>query len=176
MLNIFFARGLNERLQDKSIIVNSVNPGYCYSSLRQTLSGVMAWVDWVMERALARTSEEGSRQLIWACLGGKDNIDELRGAYVSGMHVQEPSDYVISEEGQHAQTKLWVNNFYLTLYCISNSHTRTLLSTSWRKVIHQYGRLLNNISRRPHNNEPNTWLQEGSRHPSVTEGKAKNGR
>jgi len=45
--------------------------------------------------------------LIWACIGGKDNIDQLRGAYISSMKVQEPSDSVVSEEGKLAQTKLW---------------------------------------------------------------------
>ena len=64
-----------------------------------------------MEILLARTSEQGSRQLIWACVGGKDNVDELRGAYVSLMKIQEPSDFVVSEEGKLAQTKLWVNNY-----------------------------------------------------------------
>ena len=69
-----------------------------------------------MELILARTTEEGSRQLIWACIGGKDNIDQLRGAYISSMHVQEPVDSVVSDEGQRAQTKLWVNNHLLSMY------------------------------------------------------------
>jgi len=56
---------------------------------------------------MARSTEHGSRQLIWACIGGKDNIDQLRGAYISSMHVQEASDTVVSEEGKLAQTKLW---------------------------------------------------------------------
>jgi len=60
-----------------------------------------------MEILLARTTEQGSRQLIWACIGGKDNIDQLRGAYISSMRVQESSDFVVSEEGERAQTKLW---------------------------------------------------------------------
>ena len=66
-----------------------------------------------MELVLARTTEEGSRQLIWACIGGKDNIDQLHGAYISSMHVQDPVDFVISEEGKGAQNKLWVNNYLL---------------------------------------------------------------
>jgi retinol dehydrogenase 12 len=111
VLNVFFARELSERLRDKPLIVNSVNPGFCYSSLRRNLSGKMAWFNWLMEILFARTSEQGSRQLIWACVSGKDNIDELRGAYVSAMKIQEPSDFVVNEEGKRAQTKLWVNNY-----------------------------------------------------------------
>jgi retinol dehydrogenase-12 len=111
VLNVFFARGLSERLRDKPLIVNTVNPGFCYSALRRNITGLRAWTIWLMELVLARTAEEGSRQLIWACIGGKDNIDQLRGAYISSMQVQEPSDFVISEEGKRAQTKLWVNNY-----------------------------------------------------------------
>ena len=55
-----------------------------------------------MEKLLGRTTEQGSRQFIWACAGGKDNIDELRGAYISSMQVWEPSDFVIGEEGKRA--------------------------------------------------------------------------
>ena len=62
-----------------------------------------------MEVFLARSTEQGSRQLIWACIGGKDNIDQLRGAYISSMQVWESSDFVVSEEGKRAQNKLWVN-------------------------------------------------------------------
>ena len=108
VLNIFFARELNERLRDKRLIVNSVDPGFCSSSLRKSYTGRRSWSNWLMEILLARTSEQGSRPLIWASVGGKDNVDELRGAYVSGLQVQEPSDYVISEEGKRVQTKLWV--------------------------------------------------------------------
>ena len=119
MLNVFFARGLSERLLGKPVIVNAVNPGLCYSALRRHITGLRAWSIWVLEIFLARTSEQGSRELIWACIGGKDNIDQLRGAYISSMEVREPSDFVIGEEGKRAQTKLWVNN-HLSYYRITN--------------------------------------------------------
>ena len=73
------------------------------------MTGITAWSAWLMKLLLARTTEQGSRQLIWACIGGKDDIELLRGAYISSMHIQEPSDSVVSEEGKRAQTKLWVN-------------------------------------------------------------------
>ena len=108
VLNVFFARELSERLRDKPLIVNTVNPGFCYSALRRNVKGFITWPIWLMELIFARTTEQGSRQLIWACIGGKDKINQLRGAYISSMHVQEPSDFVVSEEGKRAQTKLWV--------------------------------------------------------------------
>jgi len=107
LLNVFFARGLSERLRDKSLIVNAVDPGLCHSELARNVTGTRAWSLWLMKLLLARTTEQGSRQLIWACIGGKDNIDQLHGAYISSMQVREPSDSVVSEEGKDAQAKLW---------------------------------------------------------------------
>ena len=110
VLNVFFARGLSERLLDKHLIVNAVNPGFCHSELSRNTKGIKALILRLIKKLLARTTEQGSRQLIWACIGGKDNIGQLRGAYISSMEVREPSDSVISEEGKGAQDKLWVNN------------------------------------------------------------------
>ena len=112
MLNVFFTRGLSDRLHDKPLIVNTVNPGFCHSELTRNVTGLQAWDMWLRKTLLARTTEQGSRQLIWACIGGKDNIDQLRGAYISSMQIREPSDTVISEEGIRAQTKLWVNSHH----------------------------------------------------------------
>ncbi|KAF8961516.1 NAD(P)-binding protein [Flammula alnicola] len=109
LLNIFFARALSERLQNRPVIVNTVNPGYCYSGIRAGFTGPRAWFDWLLEKALARTSEAGSRQLIWAAVGGEDQKDDLRGAYISQVQVSEASDYVISDEGKAVQDKLWNN-------------------------------------------------------------------
>ena len=133
VLNVFFARGLSERLRDKPVIVNTVNPGFCHSELARNITGLEAWFTWLMKILMARSTEQGSRQLIWACIGGKDNIDQLRGAYISSMQVREPSDSVVREKGQRTQTKLWVNN-HLSYYRITEKHTfvvRTLLLTSW---------------------------------------------
>lgn len=108
-MNVLFARALSDRLSGKPLIVNTVNPGYCYSGLRRNFRGLRAWIDWLMEKALARTAEQGSRQLVWAALAESDKHSDLRGAYVSLASVQEPSDYVISEEGQKTQNLLWVS-------------------------------------------------------------------
>jgi len=62
---------------------------------------------WLIEILFARTTEQGGRQLIWACIGGKDNIDQLRGAYISSMRVREPSNLVLGEDGKLAVTKFW---------------------------------------------------------------------
>ncbi|KAH9479748.1 Short chain dehydrogenase sol3 [Psilocybe cubensis] len=146
LLNILFTRALNDRLNldstndeaskevlpdlttdepPASIIVNAVNPGYCYSNLRSTYTGPRAWFDWFMERVLARTAEEGSRQVVWAALGCDESENaagggsarqrtrereaKMKGAYISNASISEPSDYVIGEEGRKAQDLLWDN-------------------------------------------------------------------
>ncbi|THH20352.1 hypothetical protein EW146_g961 [Bondarzewia mesenterica] len=108
MFNVFFVRELVARLPDNSpLIVTTPNPGYCISQLRRHFSPVMALFDKMMEMVLARTTEEGARQLVWAAIGGQGREDELRGAYVSSADVQEPSDYVLSEEGMAAQKRIF---------------------------------------------------------------------
>jgi len=63
-----------------------------------------------MEAFLAHTSEEGSRQLLWAAIGGVGRGFELRGAYASKADLQEVSDYVLSDEGAVMQTRFWVRD------------------------------------------------------------------
>ncbi|KAF8180838.1 short-chain dehydrogenase [Pholiota molesta] len=109
LLNIFFVRALSERLKDDSIIVDSLNPGYCYSSLRRKMTGIRAVLDWLMEKVLAYTTEEGSRQIVYAAIANEDKKEEMQGAYISLSKITEPSDFVIGEEGKHAQDRLWDN-------------------------------------------------------------------
>ncbi|TFK39464.1 hypothetical protein BDQ12DRAFT_649951 [Crucibulum laeve] len=106
LINVFFTRALGYRLSNAPIIVNTVNPGFCISELRKHQTGVTMWL---LEKLLARTAEQGSRQLVWAAVGGEESRDALRGAYISIQEVCEPSDYVISENGKKMQDKLWDN-------------------------------------------------------------------
>ncbi|KAJ3574678.1 hypothetical protein NP233_g1598 [Leucocoprinus birnbaumii] len=109
LLNIFFIRALNNRLKSwQPIIVNSVNPGFCYSELfrnEQTMRlKIGMWF-------LARPAEAGSRQLVWAAVGKPDgngqSLADLRGAYIHQAHIDEPSDFVLGEEGKKREDKLW---------------------------------------------------------------------
>ena len=65
----------------------------------------------IMEVTLARTTEEGSRQLVWAAVGGAGREFELRGGYVNAASLQEVSDYALSDEGTAVQSRLWVCEF-----------------------------------------------------------------
>ena len=115
VLNVFFTRAFAERLQTSiPVVASTVNPGYCYTELRRSLSWKEKFRLGVMDIALGRTAEHGARQLIWAALGpdGKDgeHTRHLHGAYVSTQEVIEPSDFVISKQGYSVQNKLWVRD------------------------------------------------------------------
>ncbi|KAK0217275.1 hypothetical protein IW262DRAFT_1464314 [Armillaria fumosa] len=51
--------------------------------------------------------KEGSRQLVFSAVGGENNEEMLRGAYISLLEVVEESDFVISEDGKVVQDKVW---------------------------------------------------------------------
>ena len=61
-----------------------------------------------MEALFARTTEEGSRDLVWGAVGGTGREYELRGGYVSSADLREASDYALSDEGAVVQSRLWV--------------------------------------------------------------------
>jgi retinol dehydrogenase 12 len=112
VLNIFFVRELTKKLPANSpVIVTAVNPGYCKSQLARYLSPVQRILSKIVEALLARTAEEGSRQLVWAAVGSAGREFELRGGYVSMANLQEVSDYALSDEGAVVQTRLWVCEF-----------------------------------------------------------------
>ena len=64
-----------------------------------------------MEASFARTTEEGSRQFVYAAVGGADKVDEMRGQYIDLHEVTEATDFVLGEEGKKRQDKLWVSAF-----------------------------------------------------------------
>jgi hypothetical protein len=45
-------------------------------------------LDSIIEFLLFRTTEEGSRQLVWAAVGGAGREFELRGGYVSNANLR----------------------------------------------------------------------------------------
>jgi retinol dehydrogenase 12 len=58
---------------------------------------------------IPRTSEEGSRNLIWAAIGGAGRAEELRGAYIEHCDIAAVSDLVSGKEGEEIQRRLWVS-------------------------------------------------------------------
>jgi len=103
-LNVHFVRALSFRLPASSptVITNAIDPGYCLSEFRRNFTGLKAIFDRLSEKILAFTTEEGSRQLVWGALA---EDKEIRGAYISGAKVVEPSDFVL--ENGTVQERLW---------------------------------------------------------------------
>ncbi len=118
VLNVFLVRELTKRLPANSpVIVTAVNPGYCKSQLGRHTSPVNRMFLKIMEVLLARTTEEGSRDLVWAAVGGVGREFELRGGYVNMASLQEVSDYALSDEGAVVQSRLWVCGFSRIWIC-----------------------------------------------------------
>ena len=112
VLNVFFVRELTKRLPANSpVIVTAVNPGYCKSELTRNFPFALRIMEAIGKVLLAWTTEEGSRQLIWAAVGGAGREFELRGGYVSMANLKEVSDYVLSDEGTVVQPRVWVCEF-----------------------------------------------------------------
>ncbi|KAK7055882.1 WW domain-containing oxidoreductase [Favolaschia claudopus] len=108
LLVVFFVRALNARLPSSTpVVINAVNPGYCYSELRRELTGPTAAFDWLTEKMLAYSSEVGSRPLVWAAISHQDDPDVLRGEYINDYKVQEVSDVALTPAGVQVQNRSW---------------------------------------------------------------------
>jgi len=108
LLGLFFVRAFNMHISPSTpLVVNAANPQYCYSEFRRSLTSVVKVLDWFMEKALALTAEEGSRQLVYAAVGGKEDESKMRGAYITTNSTKEVSDFVLSEEGGRVQNRIW---------------------------------------------------------------------
>ncbi|KZP17994.1 short-chain dehydrogenase [Athelia psychrophila] len=129
LLNIFFTRALNARiLSSAPLIVDTPNPGFCDSELRRELPFPLSTINRVAERMLAFTTEEGSRQLVYAAVGGNEEPSKMRGAYINLGNVQEVSDFVLSAEGGAAQERIWTE----TIDCLAE------VTPLVRKIVDRY--------------------------------------
>ncbi|KAK7056347.1 hypothetical protein VNI00_002901 [Paramarasmius palmivorus] len=109
LLNVLFTQALQRHLPTSPnpfpsppIVVSTPNPGFCHSELRRDISGVQAAFNCLMEKALALTVEEGSRQLVYAALA---QDDKMPGGYTSFNEVAEPSDDALNLQ---LETRFWV--------------------------------------------------------------------
>ncbi|KAJ8692272.1 hypothetical protein PTI98_009600 [Pleurotus ostreatus] len=106
LFNVFLTLSLTDHIPCLTTV--AVNPGFCYSDLRRDTRTLVIRT---LERVLAFTAEEGSRQIVWAALNSRaapgEKVDCMKGAFVSYMSVGEPSDFVLSDEGAAFREKLW---------------------------------------------------------------------
>lgn len=108
LLDVLATRRIAELLQkskhpeDASIRINAPNPGWCHSAL---LRHRESWGLSVLKQIMCRSTELGSRNFVWAALAPQPAAEQ--GAYVSDCAFEEPSDLVISAEGDAIGRRVW---------------------------------------------------------------------
>ncbi|OAX35509.1 short-chain dehydrogenase [Rhizopogon vinicolor AM-OR11-026] len=112
LFKVFFVRALTDRLQSITpLSAVAVSPGYCYSQFRRSFHertfSLINIIVTIQERLLASTTEQGSRQLVFAAVGKRDDEEKIRGAYLSRGRVEEVADFVLSDEGHKMQDTIW---------------------------------------------------------------------
>ena len=108
LLEVFTVRKLAAQMQSgphatQPVILNMVTPGLCHSSLSRGITGVAGWIFFFVKLMLARSTEMGSRTLLASAVGK----DDTHGQYMSDCVVQEPSEFVRSEEGMKTQERVY---------------------------------------------------------------------
>ncbi|KAI1132543.1 NAD(P)-binding protein [Nemania abortiva] len=97
LLNILWMRELSIRAPE-NVIINAVNPGFCRSELHRSDPSGSAFVKWI-----GWTAQQGGHCLTDAVIQPRDGY----GAYISEQTKKSPSPFVLSPQGQAAQTKIW---------------------------------------------------------------------
>ncbi|KAF7712052.1 Uncharacterized protein PECH_005082 [Penicillium ucsense] len=87
------------------VIVNTISPGLCRSSLgRQYDRFYERWLVWIMYRLFARTTEQGSRLLVTGVLQGA----EAQGkCWRNDGYLDESQALTTKEEGEAFRAKAW---------------------------------------------------------------------
>lgn len=119
VFNVAFVRALQDHISPSTpLIINNVDPGFCITSLRRNVDpSIFVELD-----KTARTSEEGSRQLIWASVGpdpkqldSAEVTNVMRGAWAGPcLALTDPHPVFKTEAGAALQQRLWVS--FLSAY------------------------------------------------------------
>ena len=87
LLQLFAVREIAATTANKKpfVVVNTVNPGLCETDLIRNLTGGVLFAMKMMRALLARTAEEGSRNLVHASIAGP----ESNGVYLENCKIQK---------------------------------------------------------------------------------------
>ncbi|VDB87633.1 unnamed protein product [Peniophora sp. CBMAI 1063] len=107
LLNVLFVRELAARVSPTKLVVNCVNPGYCYSALRRNITFALSLRMSAMDFLIGNTTEQGGRRIAWAAVALRHCEERMHGAYTSYMEIAEESDWAMSEEGYATQRRIW---------------------------------------------------------------------
>ena len=87
-------------ISESKVTLNFANPGFCYSELmRENQSAAIR----LLFRLLARTTEVGSRPLVYAGLAGP----ETHGKYLTNCRMEACAPLVEGKEGPELQKRVW---------------------------------------------------------------------
>ncbi|CAI6261040.1 unnamed protein product [Periconia digitata] len=107
LLEIYAVRKLASLLSVSvsSVTINAVNPGLCYSELDRNGSFSVRLLLKIMRALLARSAEEGSRNLVQAAFAST----EAHGTYFSECRIKEDDipTWMTSKEGECTQNRVW---------------------------------------------------------------------
>ncbi|KAH9905771.1 NAD(P)-binding protein [Xylariomycetidae sp. FL2044] len=104
LLNVLWTRELSARVGGgggggSDVIINTVNPGFCQSSLHRADASGASFV-----KLIGWTAAQGGHNLTDAAT---QHEGDGHGAYISEQVVKSPSAFVLSAEGSSAQTRIW---------------------------------------------------------------------
>jgi hypothetical protein len=114
-----FANELTKSTKPGKIITSVVNPGFVATQIMRQQGPLFQIYQKVLQKALARSPEEGSRTLVHGAEGGEEThgqyLDDCRiGTYVRQIQTSHnnansasSSAFVLSAEGEITQKKLW---------------------------------------------------------------------
>ncbi|OTA95459.1 hypothetical protein M434DRAFT_69350 [Hypoxylon sp. CO27-5] len=102
LMEVFVVREMAARrpIDSYPVIINMVNPGLCKSELVRNGS---KFAQIVANNILGRTTEEGSRNLVYGAGGGS----ETHGQYLEMCRVTRPSTVVVGPNGSQTQKRVW---------------------------------------------------------------------
>ncbi|VDB91003.1 unnamed protein product [Peniophora sp. CBMAI 1063] len=107
LLNVLFVRELAARVPASKVVINCVNPGFCYSGLRRNAGFKMGTLMAIMDVVLGNTTEQGGRRIAWAAIAHRNCETLMHGRYTSYMEIVEESDWSLSTEGFVVQHRIW---------------------------------------------------------------------
>ena len=105
LLTLFFRQFCASLPAGNHVVVNMVNPGFCYGSeLHRTLDGVFGKVFGGVKRVIGRPTPIGARTLVHAAaVAGPDT----HGKYLSDEKVAPFADFAMTKDGEALGRQLW---------------------------------------------------------------------
>lgn len=104
LLPIWIVREMGARMSSEdAVIVNCVNPGFCRTSLFRHADFPLNYIVRLTLLLLGRDAEMGSRTLMAAAAADRQS----HGKYMDSCVVRDPSDLVLSQEGEILQSRIF---------------------------------------------------------------------